>query len=109
MSIEINHMPIFLFLFIYFVKGSSRSRRRLLTPEEFDGDIASIGTTSSTQKKKRRRETESDSDDPKTDAPKIMKRRWSDQERRAVQRRMGKYIALKRVPAKTDCLLCIGK
>ncbi|KAJ4945860.1 hypothetical protein JOQ06_023538, partial [Pogonophryne albipinna] len=31
--------------------GSSRSRRRLLTPEEFDGDIAS---TSSTQKKKKR-------------------------------------------------------
>ena len=38
-----------------------------------------------------------------------VKRPWTDREKDAVQRRMAKFIALKKVPGKKDCLLCIGK
>lgn len=38
-----------------------------------------------------------------------VKRPWTDREKNAVQRRMAKFIALKKVPGKNDCQLCIGK
>lgn len=37
------------------------------------------------------------------------KRPWTDQEKTAAQRRMAKFIALRKVPGKNDCLLCIEK
>ncbi|KAK9976625.1 hypothetical protein ABG768_021830, partial [Culter alburnus] len=37
------------------------------------------------------------------------KRPWNDQERTAVKRRLAKKIALKMVPGKQDCLMCIAK
>ena len=37
------------------------------------------------------------------------RRPWTDGEKNAVQRRMAKFIALRKVPGKTDCLLCIEK
>ncbi|CAK6964052.1 uncharacterized protein LOC104929912 isoform X8 [Scomber scombrus] len=45
----------------------------------------------------------------KTDARIQVKRPWTDQEKIVVQRRMTKFIALKKVPGKNDCMLCIGK
>ncbi|XP_049460246.1 uncharacterized protein LOC125905953 [Epinephelus fuscoguttatus] len=42
--------------------------------------------------------------------PKVRtRRRWSFEERTAVQRRMARFVALRKVPAKNDCLLCIEK
>lgn len=43
------------------------------------------------------------------DAKLQVKRPWTSRERNAVQRGMAKFIALRKVPGKTDCLLCIGK
>lgn len=37
------------------------------------------------------------------------KRSWTPQERSAVKRRLTKFIALKKVPTKQDCLMCIAK
>ncbi|XP_008288938.1 transcriptional regulator ATRX homolog [Stegastes partitus] len=45
----------------------------------------------------------------KTDRKIQVKRPWTKEEKDAVQQRMTKFIALKKVPAKHDCLLCISK
>lgn len=37
------------------------------------------------------------------------KRPWNGQERTAVKRHLGKFIALRKIPAKQDCLMCIDK
>lgn len=38
-----------------------------------------------------------------------IKRPWNEQERSAVHRHLAKFIALKKVPGKQDCLMCITK
>lgn len=35
------------------------------------------------------------------------KRPWSEEESSAVERRMGKFIALRKIPGKEACMLCI--
>ncbi|KAJ8365031.1 hypothetical protein SKAU_G00138620 [Synaphobranchus kaupii] len=43
-----------------------------------------------------------------TEAPKVqLKRPWSEAERTAVNKRLGKFIAERRVPGKEDCVKCI--
>lgn len=37
------------------------------------------------------------------------KRPWNEKEKTAVKRRMTKFIALKKVPGKDECLMCIAK
>ncbi|KAL7404643.1 hypothetical protein ABVT39_017549 [Epinephelus coioides] len=49
-------------------------------------------------------------DDDDDDVSKVRtRRRWSAEGRTAVQRRMAQFVALRKVPAKNDCLLCIEK
>lgn len=42
------------------------------------------------------------------DAKIQVKRPWTDEEKKAVKRQMAKFIALRKVPGKNDCALCIG-
>ncbi|XP_067248867.1 uncharacterized protein [Chanodichthys erythropterus] len=51
----------------------------------------------------------SDVDAPERVVKNRSKRPWNDQERTAVKRRLAKKIALKMVPGKQDCLMCIAK
>ncbi|XP_059367596.1 uncharacterized protein LOC132106022 [Carassius carassius] len=51
----------------------------------------------------------SDVDAPERVVKNRGKRPWNDQERTAVKRRLAKLIALKMVPGKQDCLMCIAK
>lgn len=36
-----------------------------------------------------------------------MKRTWREEERRAVNKRLGKFMAERRVPGKLDCVKCL--
>ncbi|XP_051803216.1 sarcoplasmic reticulum histidine-rich calcium-binding protein-like isoform X1 [Acanthochromis polyacanthus] len=51
----------------------------------------------------------SDVDPQEMEVKKQGNRPWNDQERSAVKRHLGKFIALKKVPAKQHCLMCIDK
>lgn len=42
-------------------------------------------------------------------ARRIVKRPWSDVERRAVEDQLGKFLRLRKVPGKTDCSECVRK
>ncbi|KAM7393552.1 hypothetical protein PAMP_020415 [Pampus punctatissimus] len=86
-----------------------KRRKKTSTKQKHDEDSEeeeqSITSTQSSAKEGQKTAAERG----KTDAKVQVKRPWTNQERSAVQRGMAKFIALKKVPGKTDCLLCIGK
>ncbi|XP_051795880.1 uncharacterized protein LOC110968868 isoform X1 [Acanthochromis polyacanthus] len=77
-----------------------------------DGEDRQTIATKSPQKDRKKttitREC-SDVDPQEMEVKKQGNRPWNDQERSAVKRHLGKFIALKKVPAKQHCLMCIDK
>ncbi|XP_027131235.1 nucleolar protein dao-5-like isoform X11 [Larimichthys crocea] len=86
-----------------------KRRKKTSTKQKHDEDSEeeeqSITSTQSSAKEGQKTAAERG----KTDAKIQVKRPWTNQEKSAVQRGMAKFIALKKVPGKTDCLLCIRK
>ncbi|KAG7458376.1 hypothetical protein JOB18_011951 [Solea senegalensis] len=71
--------------------------------EDGDGEEQHITSTISAVKQ---RQKHHDDDD----APQVSRKRpWTAEERTVVLRRMGKFVALRKVPGKNDCQMCICK
>ncbi|XP_078030253.1 uncharacterized protein LOC117252851 [Epinephelus lanceolatus] len=76
--------------------------------DDDDGERQNISSRRPTVKRLKKIANKTQHNDD--DVPKVRtRRRWSVEERTAVQRRMAQFIALRKVPAKNDCLLCIEK
>ncbi|XP_027131229.1 uncharacterized protein LOC104929912 isoform X6 [Larimichthys crocea] len=90
-----------------------KRRKKTSTKQKHDEDTGdeeqSITATKSSAKKRKKTAATATAERGKTDAKIQVKRPWTNQEKSAVQRGMAKFIALKKVPGKTDCLLCIRK
>ncbi|XP_034545263.1 RNA polymerase-associated protein LEO1-like [Notolabrus celidotus] len=80
-------------------------KRKRQDDDDWDGDDRE--TTASRSPGKGPKKTARERSD--VDVKKLGKRPWTDKERTAVKRRLAKFIALKKVPAKQDCLMCIGQ
>ncbi|XP_049895877.1 uncharacterized protein LOC126387392 [Epinephelus moara] len=76
--------------------------------DDDDGERQNVSSTRPTVKRLKKTANKTQHNDD--DVSKVQtKRPWSVEERTAVQRRMTKFVALRKVPAKNDCLLCIEK
>ncbi|XP_054869079.1 uncharacterized protein LOC129349540 [Amphiprion ocellaris] len=87
-------------------------KRKRQDDEDWDGEDRQTTATRSPRKDRKKTAVtreRSDVDAPEMEVKKQGKRPWNDQERTAVKRHLGKFIALKKVPAKQDCLMCIDK
>ncbi|XP_074548966.1 uncharacterized protein LOC141807087 [Halichoeres trimaculatus] len=88
--------------------GNKRKRQQ----DDSDGEDSQITATRSLGKGRKKNavtKEQSDGNSPDIEAKKQGKRPWTEKERNAVKRRLTKFIALKKVPAKQDCLMCIAK
>ncbi|XP_077094610.1 uncharacterized protein LOC143746582 isoform X1 [Siphateles boraxobius] len=98
--------------------GEGQMERTVEKHDEDGQEPHSTSGNSSAKKPKRittsRLDDDEDSGDTEHDAPERVvknkgKRPWNEQERTAVKRRLARLIALKTVPGKQDCLMCIAK
>ncbi|XP_051949663.1 uncharacterized protein LOC127620554 [Xyrauchen texanus] len=79
---------------------------------DHDGEDTMTSGTRSPKKSRKKtavRRQCSDVDAPERKVRNQGKRPWNDQERTAVKHRLAKLIALKMIPGKQDCLMCIAK
>ncbi|KAL7372217.1 hypothetical protein ABVT39_012227 [Epinephelus coioides] len=76
--------------------------------DDDDGERQNVSSTRPTVKRLKKTANKTQHNDD--DVSKVQtKRPWSVEERTAVLQRMTKFVALRKVPAKNDCLLCIKK
>ncbi|KAL7374523.1 hypothetical protein ABVT39_002265 [Epinephelus coioides] len=76
--------------------------------DDDDGERQNVSSRRPTVKRLKKTANKTQHNDD--DVPKVRtRRRWSFEERTAVQRRMAQFIAHRKVPVKNDCLLCIEK
>ncbi|TRY91274.1 hypothetical protein DNTS_035671, partial [Danionella cerebrum] len=92
----------------------NRSKRIKRARKIDDGDVRKESTreppvTSKMKSATERRSIEDNWSDEGGAQKKQQKKLWTKEERTAVQQNMSKFVALRRVPGKNDCLLCIGK
>ncbi|XP_067352979.1 uncharacterized protein [Channa argus] len=95
-------------------KETASKRRRDESESDDEGGEVKKRTTGRTLDKRwkktaSKRHDESDGSNEGDSSTIKVRRPWTEQEKTAVQKNMAKFVALRRVPAKNDCLLCIGK
>ncbi|XP_049431857.1 protein starmaker-like [Epinephelus fuscoguttatus] len=92
------------------VKKTAAKRKYHVDADAADDDGERQNVSSRRPTVKRLKKTANKTQHNDDGVPKVRtRRRWSFEERTAVQRRMARFVALRKVPAKNDCLLCIEK
>ncbi|XP_055017815.1 glutamic acid-rich protein-like isoform X4 [Boleophthalmus pectinirostris] len=79
--------------------------------DEEDGEDRHRTATKSSVKNQKKTASQRPCSDDAVDVPvsKPAKRPWTETEKNAVRRQMGKFMALRKVPGKNDCRMCIEK
>ncbi|XP_041845828.1 uncharacterized protein LOC121642870 isoform X1 [Melanotaenia boesemani] len=88
------------------------NKRKRQVDDDWDGEERQTADTRSPlkgRKKTAATRERNNLDVPEMEVKKQGKRPWTDKERTAVKRQLAKFIALKKVPAKEDCMMCICK
>ncbi|XP_041825546.1 uncharacterized protein LOC121629815 [Melanotaenia boesemani] len=88
------------------------NKRKRQVDDDWDGEERQTADTRSPLKGRKKTAATRERynlDVPEMEVKKQGKRPWTDKERTAVKRQLAKFIALKKVPAKEDCMMCICK